>query len=191
MLLDEFDFELPPELIAQQPLAERSGSRMLAIDRAAGNFKDATFRDLPKFLRTGDALVLNNTKVFPARLFGLSDTGAQVEIFLVREVGDLIWETLAKPARRLKPGKRIRFDEDLSATVIERLDDGRVLIQFEVVGDLDAALERAGRTPLPPYIKRDDEQPGDRERYQTVYASERGAIAAPTAGLHFTDSILA
>lgn len=190
MLLDEFDFELPPELIAQQPLAGRSDSRMLAIDRAAGSFRDASFRDLPQFLRAGDVLVLNNTKVFPARLFGHTDTGAKLEIFLIREVGGMIWEALAKPARRLKAGKVIRFDEDLSATVIGRRDDGRVRIQFEFAGDFDAALERAGRTPLPPYIKRDEEQADDRERYQTVYASERGAIAAPTAGLHFTPEIL-
>jgi len=190
MLLDEFDFELPPELIAQQPLAGRSDSRMLAIDRAAGSFRDASFRDLPQFLRAGDVLVLNNTKVFPARLFGHTDTGAKLEIFLIREVGGMIWEALAKPARRLKAGKVIRFDEDLSATVIGRRDDGCVRIQFEFAGDFDAALERAGRTPLPPYIKRDEEQADDRERYQTVYASERGAIAAPTAGLHFTPEIL-
>ncbi|MBK8813330.1 MAG: tRNA preQ1(34) S-adenosylmethionine ribosyltransferase-isomerase QueA [Acidobacteria bacterium] len=191
MLIEEFDFELPPELIAQQPLDERSASRMLAIDRGSVSVRDSFFCDFPKFLRSGDTLVLNNTKVFPARLFGRTETGANVELFMIREVAPFVWEALARPAKRLKPGRRIVFDDHFSASVVERLDDGRVLIEFAVEGDFDEALNRVGRTPLPPYIKREGEQTGERERYQTVFAKQKGAIAAPTAGLHFTPDVLA
>ncbi|MEQ1604466.1 MAG: tRNA preQ1(34) S-adenosylmethionine ribosyltransferase-isomerase QueA [Pyrinomonadaceae bacterium] len=191
MLISEFDFELPTELIAQEPLVDRKASRMLAVDRSAQSFSDRGFSDLPRFLRSGDVLVLNNTKVFPARLFGQSETGANIEIFLVRETPDGNWETLARPARRLHPGKRIYFDEKLTAEVIEKAEDGKVFVKFETDADFYEILDKIGKTPLPPYIKRESSAiDSDRERYQTVFAKNRGAIAAPTAGLHFTPEIL-
>lgn len=191
MLISEFDYELPEELIAQEPLAKRESSRMLLVDRAGETFQDEQFFNFPKFLKKDDIIVLNNTRVFPARLFGSSETGAKIEIFLVRELKNQIWETLARPARRLKPGKKILFGENLSAEVLEKTDEGRVVIKFEEIENFDAVLDKIGKTPLPPYIKRDQEKINeDRERYQTVFAKERGAIAAPTAGLHFTPQIL-
>jgi S-adenosylmethionine:tRNA ribosyltransferase-isomerase len=190
MLISEFDYELPPELIAQQPLDDRSASRLLVVDREAGRFVDCRFTDFAGLLREGDVLVLNNTKVFPARLLGRTETGAAVEIFLVTERHGL-WEALARPAKRLHAGKRVIFDEDLSAEIVNKRTDGKVILDFSTSGDLNTALERIGRTPLPPYIKRDTAAiDTDRERYQTVFAKNRGAIAAPTAGLHFTPEIL-
>lgn len=191
MLISEFDFELPAELIAQEPLADRKASRMLAVDRSRKSFADSNFAALPQFLRAGDVLVLNNTKVFPARLFGQSETGAKIEIFLVRETAEGNWETLARPARRLNRGKRIHFGDELSAEVIEKADDGKVFVKFECTRDLYEVLDQIGMTPLPPYIKRESSTiDSDRERYQTVFAKDRGAIAAPTAGLHFTPEVL-
>ena len=189
--LEDFDFHLPPDQIASVALAERSASRMLNVDKAAGTFHSSRFTELPTVLRPGDVLVLNNTKVFPARLFGLTDTGAKVEIFLVEEIKPETWTVLAKPGRRLSEGKSIHFSEELSATVLEKGLDGGFVLKFESDSELDSVFDKLGRTPLPPYIKRDVQDPDlDRERYQTVYASERGAIAAPTAGLHFTPDIL-
>jgi len=191
MLISEFDFELPNELIAQAPLADRQASRMLAVDRPSNAFADHNFADLPKFLRSSDVLVLNNTKVFPARLFGQTETGAKIEVFLVRELEGGIWETLARPGRRLYTGKRIHFGDKLSAEVIEKTTDGKVFVQFESAGDFYEVLDEIGKTPLPPYIKRETAAVDtDRERYQTVFAKNRGAIAAPTAGLHFTPDVL-
>ena len=164
---------------------------MLVVDRTARSFKDEKFTAFPQFLHSGDVLVLNNTKVFPARLFGRTESGANVEIFLVRREENAVWETLARPARRLRPGKRITFDKRLAAEVIEKTDDGKVVLSFDADGDLDRTIDEIGRTPLPPYIKRDGSAiDADRERYQTVFARNRGAIAAPTAGLHFTPAIL-
>ncbi|MFT3743447.1 MAG: tRNA preQ1(34) S-adenosylmethionine ribosyltransferase-isomerase QueA [Pyrinomonadaceae bacterium] len=192
MLISEFDFELPAELIAQEPLADRKASRMLAVDRSAGQFTDRSFRDLPQLLKKGDVLVLNNTKVFPARLLGQSETGANIELFLVRAASDGTWETLARPARRLHPGKIVYFGKKLSAEVVEKKEDGKVFVRFDCSGDFFDILDEIGKTPLPPYIKRETSAiDSDRERYQTVFAQERGAIAAPTAGLHFTPEILA
>ncbi len=191
MLITDFDFELPERLIAQEPLERRENSRMLVLNRSEENFSDEFFYTFPKFLRKDDVLVLNNTKVFPARLFGTTETGAKIEIFLVREIETLVWETLARPARRLKSGKKILFGENLTARVLKRSDDGRVIIEFKTSGKFNEILDRIGKTPLPPYIKRGENQADkDRERYQTVFARERGAIAAPTAGLHFTPQIL-
>ena len=192
MQLSDFDYELPERLIAQEPLENRAGSRMLVVDRDAANFRDDQFFSFPEYLRSDDVLVLNNTRVFPARLFGRSETGAAVEIFLVRETGDRTWEALARPARRLRPGKMVTFGEELTGEIMSKLDGGKVTIAFHFTGDFDKVLARLGKTPLPPYIKR--EPAGidtDRERYQTVFAKSRGAIAAPTAGLHFTEDVLA
>ncbi len=191
MFISELDFELPPSLIAQQGSRRRDASRMLTVDRRSGKLEDHVFSDIPQFLRKGDLLVLNNTKVFPARLFGKSETGAGVEVFLVNEMSNGTWVTLARPARRLRPGKRLLFDERLRAEVVEKSEDGRVLVRFESDGDFYENLDRIGKTPLPPYIKRGSAAvDSDRERYQTVFAKNRGAIAAPTAGLHFTGETL-
>lgn len=187
MKISDFDYELPAELIAQTAAEKRDGSRMLVVDRGSARCTDRMFADLPSFVRAGDVIVVNNTKVFPARLIGKSETGANVEAFLVNKTADGYWNVLARPAKRLHPGKRIIFDKVLSAVVVEKLRDGKVLLKFESDGDFYDVLNSVGLTPLPPYIKRDRTNiDTDRERYQTVYASERGAIAAPTAGLHFT-----
>lgn len=191
MHISNYDYFLPDELIAQKPLEKRQDSRMLAIDRRKNTWEDKSFYELPDFLQAGDVLVLNNTKVFPARLFGKSETGAKIEIFLVKEIGQQIWEALARPAKRLKIGKKISFSEKLTAEVVEKTEEGRTLIKFEARGDFNELLDAIGKTPLPPYIKRTDENfDKDRERYQTVFAKNRGAIAAPTAGLHFTPEII-
>ncbi len=193
MLLSDFDYELPEELIAQHPLAARDGARMLLIERERRNWHDSQFAELPSYIQAGDVLVINNTRVFPARLVGRREpSGGRVELFLVRELEPRVWETLARPARRLQTGARVSFgDGRLRAEVIELFDDGRRAVRFECAGSLEDAIEELGQTPLPPYIKRGavsfDE---DRERYQTVYARARGAIAAPTAGLHFTPHVM-
>jgi S-adenosylmethionine:tRNA ribosyltransferase-isomerase len=194
MLISDFDYELPEELIAQHPLERRDGSRMLVLERAERRWHDNFFTELPSYVRAGDLFVVNNTRVFPARLRGVRETtGGQVELFLIRERGADVWEALARPARRLQPGARVSFrDERLKAEVIEALDEGRRLVRFYTEAPLMTLLEEIGETPLPPYIKRDaGSLPAeDRERYQTVYAHERGAIAAPTAGLHFTPQVI-
>ncbi|HEX8130134.1 MAG TPA: tRNA preQ1(34) S-adenosylmethionine ribosyltransferase-isomerase QueA [Pyrinomonadaceae bacterium] len=200
MLISEFDYELPEELIAQAPLAERDASRMLLLDRAHGAWRDSSFAELPAELREGDHLVVNNTRVFPARLVGRREpTGGQVELFLIEEREACVWEALARPARRLARGQQISFgDGRLRAEIIDAGDEGRRTVRFDCAGDFDAMLEEVGRVPLPPYIKRadapdapDGQLKEDRERYQTIYAERRGAIAAPTAGLHFTPRVLA
>ena len=191
MLISDFDYELPDELIAQNPLEKRENSRMLIVGCAGKSFEDEHFYNFPKFLKKDDVIVLNNTKVFPARLFGMSETGAKVELFLVRQIENQVWETLARPARRLNAGKNIIFSENLTAKVLEKTEAGRVVVKFESDGDFDEILDEIGQTPLPPYIRREQGSlDKDRERYQTVFAKQRGAIAAPTAGLHFTPQIL-
>ncbi len=191
MRISEFNYELPDELIAQNPPEKRDDSRMLFADRKNISLEDTAFNSFPDHLRKGDVIVLNNTKVFPARLFGESETGANIELFLVNEIEEKVWEVLARPGRRLKPGKRINFGGRLSAEVLEKKEVGKIVVEFDSEEDFDLVLDELGQTPLPPYIKRDtgnlDE---DRNRYQTVYAKNRGAIAAPTAGLHFTPEIM-
>jgi S-adenosylmethionine:tRNA ribosyltransferase-isomerase len=191
MLITEFNFDLPENLIAQEPLENRAESKMLVVKRNTQTFHDEQFINFPTFLKRGDVIVLNNTKVFPARLFGALETGAKVELFLVKDAGNNVWETLARPAKRLKIGKQIIFNDQLSATVTDKTGEGRVFVKFEADGDFDTILDEIGQTPLPPYIKRNEGSlDADRERYQTVFASNRGAIAAPTAGLHFTPKLL-
>ena len=164
---------------------------MMIVDRGTSTVGDGRFTDLPSYLREGDVLVINNTKVFPARLIGKTETGSTVEVFLVNDLGDGGWDVLARPAKRLPPGKRVNFGDRLSATSIERRPDGMVRLSFSAIGGFFEILDEVGQTPLPPYIKRGNVQSeSDRERYQTVYARERGAIAAPTAGLHFTPEVL-
>ena len=192
MHLSDFVYYLPPELIANEPAPKRDASRMLVVDRGARVFSDSNFADLPRLLKPGDVLVLNNTRVFPARLLGTSETGSQVEIFLLNRLSDSSWEALARPGRRLKAGKRISFGAELAARIVKRDPGGRFEIEFEFAVSLDELLDKIGKTPLPPYITRDstEHESTDRERYQTVYAKHRGAIAAPTAGLHFTTGLL-
>lgn len=193
MLISDFDFALPEELIAQEPLADRSASRMLLVDRKAQGWRDESFQSFPDFIRSGDVVVLNNTKVFPARLVGSKEgSTGRIELFLVQEKELNVWEALARPAKRLKDGAVVVFgDGRLKARVLSKQDDGRVTVEFETDGDFAEALEEVGQTPLPPYIRREEKPSAeDRERYQTVFAKERGAIAAPTAGLHFTPKIL-
>lgn len=192
MQLNDFDYILPENLIAQRPSVRREASKMLCVDRRTASFTDHLFAALPPFLRPDDLLVLNNTKVFPARLFGKTETGAVVETFLIEEIGPSTWTALARPAKRLRPGKKIIFSDLLTAEFMEKDDDGKVVIRFSADGDLMEIIETLGKTPLPPYIKREKTAiDDDRERYQTVYAKNRGAIAAPTAGLHFTPEVLA
>jgi S-adenosylmethionine:tRNA ribosyltransferase-isomerase len=191
MLIADFDYDLPEELIAQQPLARRENSRMLVVRRGENAWQDDYFVNFPGFLKKDDVLVLNNTKVFPARLLGEKETKAKIELFLVREMENQVWETLARPARRLKTGTKIFFGEKLRAEVLQKTENGHCIVKFESDGDFDEILEETGQTPLPPYIKREDGGfDKDRERYQTVFAKRRGAIAAPTAGLHFTPEVL-
>lgn len=191
MQISDLDYELPNELIAQQPLERREGSRMMVVDRARSSFEDRMFSQLPDIIREGDLLVLNNTRVFPARLIGTLGSGARIEIFLVREIEADIWECLARPGRRLRKGKEIIIADDLSADVLEKTEDGRVIVRLRGDSLVDDLVDRYGKTPLPPYIKRDEAASDpDRERYQTVFAAKRGAIAAPTAGLHFTPEVL-
>ncbi|MET0649153.1 MAG: tRNA preQ1(34) S-adenosylmethionine ribosyltransferase-isomerase QueA [Pyrinomonadaceae bacterium] len=199
MLISDFDFELPEELIAQQPLERRDASRMLVVGRAERSWRDGSFAEFPSELREGDAVVVNNTRVFPARLVGRREpTGGRVELLLVRrreEFEGEAWEVLAKPARRLEAGARVTFgDGRLVAETLAATEDGAGrVVRFQADGDFAALLEEFGRMPLPPYIKREAEDLAaaveDRERYQTVYAAAPGAIAAPTAGLHFTPQV--
>ena len=187
MRLEDFDYRLPGELIASEPLAERGASRMLHVERRASTIIDRQFTELAEIMRPGDVLVLNNTKVFPARLIGHTDTGGTVELLLEEELGDGEWSALAKPAKRLRPGKKINLSNDISCEVVDRISNGHFRIGFEA--DVWAAAEAVGHIPLPHYIKRPETE-DDRRRYQTIFARERGAIAAPTAGLHFTDETL-
>lgn len=192
MDIREFDFDLPEELIAQEPVEPRDHSRLMVVDRASGAIRHHRFYELPALLPPRALLVLNDTRVFPARLIGRTDTGAQVEILLLRGTDDpLVWEALARPARRCRPGRRITVSEDLRLTVLERAAEaGKVTVRFDPVADLWGVLESRGHVPLPPYIRRPD-RPEDRVRYQTVFARKRGSVAAPTAGLHFTPELLA
>lgn len=190
MLVSDFEYDLPPELIAQYPANRREASRMLVIERDSGHCSVRTFLDFPFLLRTGDCLVLNDTRVIPARLFGQrAGTGGRVEALLLRELAPLHWQCLLKPGRRLRPGARVSLgQEGDSFTVRSRRADGTFEVRFDTT-DVPALLDRLGAMPLPPYIRRRAET-SDRARYQTVYARERGAVAAPTAGLHFTTGVL-
>jgi S-adenosylmethionine:tRNA ribosyltransferase-isomerase len=209
MLLDEFDYQLPPELIAQRPLASRDASRMMVLDREAGTFKDRVFRELPQILDAGDLLVFNNTKVFPARLLGRRRgmhsqsigkrspaareflTG-EVELLLTRQESGDVWEALVHPGRKVRTGEVLVFgDEELAAEVIGRGNYGvrRVRLRAHEGAAIEDSIDRLGHVPLPPYIRRADEAQ-DRMTYQTIYAKVRGAVAAPTAGFHFTERVL-
>ncbi len=198
LLLENFDYDLPESLIAGHPLPERDSSRLMIVERDTGGILHRRFSDIAQFLEKGDMLVLNDTKVMPARLFGRRSTGGAVEVLAVRRHGVLtdaahepgneqeIWLCLARPAKGLKKGAVIAFDRDIRAEVLERTSEGFFVLDFALAHDF---LERIGHMPLPPYIKRADSV-DDRIRYQTVFAKNQGAVAAPTAGLHFTDGLL-
>ena len=189
MRVDEFDYELPEELIAQRPATPRDSSRLMVLRRSAGRPEHRVFSELPELLEPGDLLVLNETKVLPARLIGVKkESRGQVEFLLLRRTALDTWEVLARPGRRLRPGARAVFgDGRLEGEVVAELPSGVRLVRFTWQGTWDAVLEELGRMPLPPYIKASLDEP---ERYQTVYARREGSVAAPTAGLHFTGELL-
>ena len=201
LLVEDFDFELPSDLIAQEPPEERGQSRMLAMDRATGALRDGRFADLPSLLNSGDLLVLNDSRVIPARLYARrtavrdrQEPTGQVEVLLTEPAGDNCWRALVKPGKKVGVGERLVFPSpaggvELEAEVLERGEFGERLIRFAPVEDFFAALDRIGHMPLPPYIRRTDAN-ADRNRYQTVFSHEPGSVAAPTAGLHFTPQIL-
>jgi len=208
MNLADFNYHLPEERIAQQPLPDRAASRMLVVDRQAGRFEDRTFRDLPGYLGPGDCLVLNDSRVIPSRLFGRREgvhsvpvgknnpkkrenLSRQVEVFLLRPLSgdELTWEALVRPGKKMRVGERVLFGDGLSAEITGRGEFGERTVRFHCEGDIYEALDAIGHVPLPPYIRRPDTA-GDRERYQTVFAERRGSVAAPTAGLHFTRPML-
>ena len=188
MKTSDFDFQLPEELIAQTPLERRDASRLLTLDRESGAVGHHHFYDLPRFLRPGDCLVLNDSRVLPARLIGHRPTGGACEVLLLVDKGGDLWECLVRPGRKLKPGAQVIFgDGQLTATVEEELNDGKRAVRFRYQGIFLEILEQLGRMPLPPYIKAELQ---DQERYQTVYSKVVGSAAAPTAGLHFTPELL-
>ncbi len=188
-LKSSYYYDLPEELIAQYPVQNRSGSRLLHLNKSTGDVTHHKFQQITSFLKSGDVLILNRTKVIPARLFGKKNTGAQVEIFLLNQLEDGNWQCLVKPGKKLKPGIKVEFSGRLSATILDYGEDGSRIVEFHYKEDFWEILEELGNIPLPPYIQRKSEEE-DKRTYQTVYARERGSVAAPTAGLHFTDSIL-
>lgn len=189
MDVKDFYFDLPQELIAQDPLEDRSSSRLLVLDKKTGEIEHHTFRDIVSYLKKGDCLVINDTKVIPARLFGVKeDTQAKIEVLLLKRKENDIWETLVKPGKKAKPGTVISFGDGLlKGTVVDVIEDGNRLIQFSYEGIFEEILDQLGQMPLPPYITH---QLKDKNRYQTVYAKHEGSAAAPTAGLHFTKELL-
>ena len=192
MKTHDFFYELPPELIAQTPLERRDASRLLVLDKESGTWEHRHFHDLPGLLRPGDCLIMNDSRVLPARLLGsrvLADgsLGGACEVLLLTDKGDSTWECLVRPGKKLRAGARIFFGEELEAEVAEALPDGNRLVRFQYQGIFLEVLERLGRMPLPPYIKAELQ---DRERYQTVYSRVAGSAAAPTAGLHFTQALM-
>ena len=188
MKTHDFWYDLPEELIAQTPLQQRDASRLLALGRQSGEIEHRHFYDILDYLRPGDCLVLNDSRVLPARLLGHRPTGGAVEVLLLRDLGDKKWECLCKPGRKMQPGNQVIFGNgELAATVVEVKEDGNRIVEFHYEGIFLEVLERLGKMPLPPYIKA---ELADQERYQTVYSREVGSAAAPTAGLHFTKELL-
>ena len=188
MKKSDFYFDLPEELIAQTPLERRDASRLLTLDKTTGAVAHHHFYELPQFLRPNDCLVLNDSRVLPARLLGHRSTGGAVEVLLLRDLGDGKWECLTRPGRKTQPGTALSFgDGELTATVVDAIADGNKIVQFHYDGIFLEVLERLGKMPLPPYIKAELQ---DQERYQTVYSKVNGSAAAPTAGLHFTPELL-
>ena len=192
MHINDFDYELPEELIAQKPADKRDASRLLVVHRETGETEHKHFYDILEYLNEGDCLVLNNSKVLPARLYGIKEgTGAKVEFLLIKRIDGDRWETMVRPGKRLNPGDSVMFSEDplLKADIIDYGNDGTRIVEFSYDGIFMERLEEIGSMPLPPYIERQSENE-DRDRYQTVYCREEGSVAAPTAGLHFTEELL-
>lgn len=190
MKIDEFDYELPKELIAQKPSEKRDVCRMMVLDRQAGTLEHKHFYDCLDYLNPGDCLVLNNSKVLPARLFGEKEgTGAKVEFLLIKRMEGDRWETMVKPGKRLKPGDSVAFSDNFRAEILDYGPDGTRIVEFKYEGIFMERLEELGKMPLPPYIERESTLE-DKDMYQTVYCKEEGSVAAPTAGLHFTEELL-
>lgn len=191
MRLEDFNFELPPERIAQYPLPGRDDSRLMVLERSQGTVETGMFPDILKYFRAGDLLVVNDTRVIPARLLGKKESGGRIEVFLVRRLADTeeVWACLTRCSKAPRPGSRLFLGGSIEGEVLDGGEAPYRHIRFQCAGDFHNALEQAGRIPLPPYIRREDDAT-DRVRYQTVFASRRGAVAAPTAGLHFTPAIL-
>lgn len=189
-LLSSYQFDLNEELIAKSPCSPRDASRLMVLDRQKETIFEMRFSNLADFLESGDSLVFNDAKVIPARLLGKRSTGGIAEIFLTKKRENNHWEVLAKPGKKLKQGDVVIFADDFQAKIIETLDDGRKLVQFDFGGDFSDCLEKYGELPLPPYMKREKALVEDQKNYQTVYAKASGAVAAPTAGLHFTEELL-
>jgi S-adenosylmethionine:tRNA ribosyltransferase-isomerase len=189
MNLKDFYFELPEELIAQEPLAERDASRLLVLDKKSGEIKHNTFRDILKYLKKGDCLVLNNTRVIPARLFGTKkETGGSIEFLLLKRMEKDVWEVMLRPGKKAKAGARFSFGQgELEAEILDIVEGGNRIVKFYYEGIFEAVLDKLGNMPLPPYITKTLE---DKERYQTVFSKHEGSAAAPTAGLHFTPELL-
>ncbi|MFD2169362.1 tRNA preQ1(34) S-adenosylmethionine ribosyltransferase-isomerase QueA [Tumebacillus lipolyticus] len=189
MRVDQFDFELPEELIAQHPLEERTSSRLMTLNKRTGEIGHHRFQDLLDYLQPGDALILNDTRVLPARLFGVkSDTGAKIEFLLLKELEPSVWEVLVRPGKKLRPGAEVTFGDGLlTAEVLDTTEEGGRIVRFSYEGLFYEILDQLGQMPLPPYITA---QLDDKERYQTVFSKHRGSAAAPTAGLHFTEEFL-
>lgn len=188
MKTSDFYYDLPEELIAQTPIEPRNASRLMVLNKTTGELTHKIFKDLPDYLKEGDCLVLNDTRVLPARLYGTRiDTGAVVEFVLLKQKDLLTWEVLAGPGKKAKTGYKFKFSDELSCEVIDVLDDGNRIVKFICDGEFFSVLDKVGQMPLPPYIK---EKLDNRERYQTVYSRELGSAAAPTAGLHFTKEML-
>ncbi|MEN2984035.1 MAG: tRNA preQ1(34) S-adenosylmethionine ribosyltransferase-isomerase QueA [Dictyoglomaceae bacterium] len=184
--LSDYDYYLPEELIAQEPANPRDSSRLMVISRKTGEISLHIFRDIKNFLKSGDVLVLNDTKVIPARIYGKKETGAKIEVLLLKKIGEREYEVLIRPAKRAKIGVKIYFSDDVYGEVIERREEGVFIIKFSTE-NLDEILPEIGKIPLPPYIKKPLDNP---DKYQTIYAKKAGAVAAPTAGLHFTEELL-
>lgn len=192
MHINDFDYELPQELIAQTPAAKRDASRLMVVNRENGTIEHKHFYDITDYLKEGDCLVLNNSKVLPARLYGVKEgTGANVEFLLIKRIEGDVWETMVRPGKRLKPGDSVSFSDDklFRAIVKDYGEDGTRIVEFEYEGIFLERLEELGKMPLPPYIERENNSE-DKDRYQTVYAKNEGSVAAPTAGLHFTPELL-
>ncbi|MBN2356980.1 tRNA preQ1(34) S-adenosylmethionine ribosyltransferase-isomerase QueA [candidate division KSB1 bacterium] len=190
MKLSDFKYNLPEKLIAQYPSDKRDQCRLMIINRNDGTIEEGIFADVIDYMEKGDSLVINETKVFPARLEGTKDkTDAKVEVFLLRELERGLWEVLVKPARKVRVGNRLTIGKDLACDVIDNTVSGGRVVRFNYADDFYSIVDKIGKSPLPPYIKREPE-PMDKQRYQTVYAKIRGAVAAPTAGLHFTEELL-
>ncbi len=188
MKLSDFDYNLPKELIARYPVEPRDHCRLMVLDRKNKSIRHRIFKDIKEYIQEGDLLVLNDTKVIPARLIGKKETGAKIEVFLLRPVTEEIWEVLIKNIRKLKAGQKVIFGEDFSAFLIEKYTEGKALVKFEGK-DIKNLIKKYGHIPLPPYIEREDEE-RDKDYYQTVFAKKEGAVASPTAGLHFTEELL-